>query len=115
MADSKSWDEIERAYPVNPNNAALYDRMLAIEETLEPLRRLRGLGTDAWEQAWAASNQDDPRLERDDDLLSVARYVQMLGGRLEVRAVFPDEAVVLLSEPAPAPGATPADQHPRGS
>jgi hypothetical protein len=95
----KGWGQVRRENPVNPNNAELYSRMLEIEQLLEPLRRLRGLGADAWEEAWEASNQADPRLERDDDLLSVARYVEMLGGRLEVRAVFPDEAIVLLSEP----------------
>jgi hypothetical protein len=99
MAESKSWDEVRRENPVNPNNAALYSRMLEVEQRLTPLRRLRGLGANAWLDAWEASNQDDPRLERDDDLLTIARYVEMLGGRLEVRAVFPDEAVVLLSEP----------------
>jgi hypothetical protein len=108
----KSWEQVRRENPVNENNLALYDRMLAIEQKLEPLRRLRGLGADAWEGAWAASNQDDPRLERDDDLLSVARYVQMLGGRLELRAVFGDEEVVLLTEPAP-PGAERASPNAR--
>ena len=96
----KSWEQVRRENPVNENNLALYGRMLAIERTLDPLRRLRGLGANAWEAAWETSNRDDPRVERDDDLLSIARYVQMLGGRLEVRAVFPDEAVVLLTEPA---------------
>jgi hypothetical protein len=84
---------------VNENNAALYDRMLATEDLLRPVRRRRGLGADTWLAAWEASNPEDPRLERDDDLLSVARYVAMLGGHLEVRAVFEDEEIVLLREP----------------
>ena len=32
------------------------------------------------------------------------RYVAALGGHLEVRAVFPEETVTLLREPAPARG-----------
>ncbi len=100
MGRNKTWDEIQSEYPVNPDNAALYDRMLDAERLLDPVRRRRGLPPDAWQTAWEASNPPDPRLDRDDDLLSIARYVSMLGGRLELRAVFDDdEEVLLLREP----------------
>ena len=93
------WDEVRRENPVNESNYRLYERMLATEDLLRPVRRRRGLGADVWLSAWEASNPSDPRLERDDDLLSVARYVAALGGHLEVRAVFEDEEVLLLREP----------------
>ena len=93
------WDEVRRENPVNENNYRLYEQMLEVEHVLMPIRRRRGLSAAAWLDAWEASNQSDPRIERDDDLLSVARYVAALGGRLEVRAVFDDEEVVLLREP----------------
>ena len=95
----KSWETLRRENPVNENNAALYDRMLEAERVLEPIRRRRGVPPDAWQTAWEASNPPDPKLDRDDDLLSIARYVSMLGGRLELRAVFEDEEVLLLREP----------------
>ena len=93
------WEQIRRENPVNENNYALYEQMLATEDRLRPVRTRRGLGADAWLAAWEASNPDDPRLERDDDLLSVARYVATLGGHLEVRAVFDEEEVLLLKVP----------------
>jgi hypothetical protein len=105
----KSWEELQRENPVNANNAALYDRMLACEVTLNPVRRRRGLADVAWSAAWEASNQPDPGIERDDDLLSLARYVASLGGHLELRAVFEGEEVLLLREPevTQRPGAAP--------
>jgi hypothetical protein len=99
----KSWEELRSENPVNENNAALYDRMLECEAILDPVRRQRGLAQAAWSAAWEASNQPDPQIQRDDDLLSLARYVATLGGRLELRAVFEDEEVLLLREPE-APG-----------
>jgi hypothetical protein len=95
----KSWEQIQRENPVNDANYALYERLLAVERLLDHVRRRRGLGANAWDDAWEASNRPDPRIERDDDLLSVARYVAMLGGHLELRAVFDDEEVLLLREP----------------
>jgi hypothetical protein len=73
------------------------------------VRRRRGLTHAAWSAAWEASKQPDPGIERDDDLLSLARYVAGLGGHLELRAVFEDEEVLLLREPeVPGqPGAAP--------
>lgn len=105
----KSWETLRRENPVNENNAALYDRMLDCEVILDPIRRRRRLAEAAWSAAWEASSQPDPQIERDDDLLSLARYVASLGGHLELRAVFDDEEVLLLREPeAPdRPGAAP--------
>ena len=105
----ESWETLRRENPVNESNAALYDRMLDCEVILDPARRRRRLAEAAWSAAWEASNQPDPRIERDDDLLSLARYVATLGGRLEVRAVFDDEEVLLLREPElpGGPGAAP--------
>ena len=96
----KSWETLRRENPVNENNSALYDAMLACERILDPVRRRRGVPQDAWSAAWEASNQANPRIERDADLLSIARYVSLLGGHLELRAVFGDEEVLLLREPA---------------
>ena len=98
----RSWETLRRENPVNENNAALYDRMLAIEGLLDPIRRRRGASEGAFVEAMEAANQPDPRVERDADLLSIARYVAMLGGHLELRAVFAEETVLLLREPAEA-------------
>lgn len=67
-------------------------RLIAVDDRLDRLRRQRGLS----EHEVAKAIATDLGPEDDDDLFRLARYVELLGGQLEIRAVFPDQTVTLL-------------------
>jgi hypothetical protein len=72
---------------------------MAAEDRLEELRVRRGVP----EVDYDAAQILDPATgeEETEDLARLARSVAALGGRLEVRAVFDEEAVTLMVEPGP--------------
>lgn len=88
--------------PVNDKRVDLYARIMEAQQRIAHARYRHG-GAD--EVVHAALDAVDERMsedERREDLyLSALKYyVEALGGRLEVRAVFGDEAVVVRREPA---------------
>lgn len=103
MAGStRRWKDVRSAQPVNEMRASIYRRVLEAEEQIAHARYRANVehGTVA-----AALDAVDERMsedERREDLyLSALKYyVEALGGRLEVRAVFDDEAIVVRREPA---------------
>ncbi len=71
------------------------------EARLDAVRRRRGVSETALGDALEASESGRAREQQEDVYLdTVARYVAALGGHLEVRAVFPDETITVLREPA---------------
>jgi transcriptional regulator with XRE-family HTH domain len=66
---------------------------------LTEVRQRRGISQAAVADALAVTQPNVSRIEQEDDvyLSTLARYVEALGGRIEVRAVFPDETVTILS------------------
>jgi hypothetical protein len=64
------------------------------EVLLDGRRRRLGVSEDAIGEALEAALAN---VEDDDQLYlaTLARYVEMLGGRLEVQAMFPDETIAL--------------------
>jgi hypothetical protein len=83
--------------PVNEARVRLYERLMAAQEQIAHARYARGVTDDAiltaMDSAEAVLSEDDRR--EDLYLASLSAYVEALGGRLEIRAVFPDEDVVL--------------------
>ncbi|HEY3726286.1 MAG TPA: helix-turn-helix transcriptional regulator [Solirubrobacteraceae bacterium] len=71
------------------------------ELRLAEVRRRRGVSQATMAEALDVSQPNISRIEQEDDvyLSTVARYVAALGGHLEVRAVFGDETITLLSDP----------------
>jgi transcriptional regulator with XRE-family HTH domain len=71
------------------------------EVRLSELRGRRGLSQAAVAEALSVTQPNISRIEQEDDvyLSTLARYVEALGGHLEVRAVFPDETITLFREP----------------
>jgi transcriptional regulator with XRE-family HTH domain len=99
---ARSWKDIRRQISVNEDRVEAYRRLLDAEMRLNDLRRRRGLSQAQVARALEVSQPNISRIEQEDDvyLSTLARYVAALGGRLEVNAVFDDETVPLLSEPA---------------
>lgn len=86
---------------MNEARARLYQRLMEAEDRIA--RALYGRGV-THEAVDAALDVIDERLsedERREDLYLAAleRYVEALGGSLEVRAVFADQAIVVRRSP----------------
>jgi DNA-binding XRE family transcriptional regulator len=105
MARNKSWDEIRGELALTDEDVAAYARLDEAERRLYEARRRRGITDAEMAQALGVDEERTWSVDHDDDLylFALARYVAAAGGRLELRAVFPDEAIVLLTEPEAEP------------
>lgn len=101
MAGRKKWDEIRRSNPDDPvfqERYAEFSRAADAVVALADLRAARGVSQVELSAAMGIRQPSLSQLEhREDMFLSTLRaYVAALGGTLEVRALFPDGAVVLF-------------------
>jgi hypothetical protein len=97
--ETESWTELRRALAVDEARVAFYGRLREAFTRLEELRLRRGVSErdyDAAQVLDAAAGEEET-----EELARLARAVAALGGRLELRAVFPEETVRLSLEPAP--------------
>lgn len=96
---AKTWREVRSQRSLNQRRMDYYGRVMEAVDRLEELRVQRGISEADYEGAQLI----DPATGEEDteDLARLARSVAALGGRLEVRAVFPEETVSLLLEPEP--------------
>lgn len=90
-------EDLPREQPVNEMRVALYERLMDAQEQIARARHEYGL---SHEEVLAVLDEADERLseeERREDLYlsALAHYVEALGGRLEVRAVFGEHPVLL--------------------
>jgi hypothetical protein len=99
--NSKSWETVRGQKPLNEKRVAAYERVMDAEQLIAEARYRRGVSHAAITDALAVSEPDGSGIEQEEDLyLSIlGRYVEALGGHLEVRAVFPEETINLLREP----------------
>ena len=97
---AKSWHTVRGQRPLNEQRVATYKRLMEAEVRLADLRRRRGVSQATMAESLAVSQPNISRIEREDDvyLSTLARYVQALGGRIEVVAVFPDERITVLRQ-----------------
>jgi predicted transcriptional regulator len=100
---TQKWDDIKQKKPPTPESRRLLAeaRMeVARELALADLRRQRGLRQEDVADRLGVHQSNISRLEQSDDpfISTLERYVKALGGRLELRAVFDDEAVVLSGD-----------------
>jgi hypothetical protein len=82
---------------VNDKRAELYERLFEAQELIAHARYRRGVEHAVVAAALDAADErisDDERRE-DLYLAALTYFVEALGGRLEVRAVFEDEATVV--------------------
>lgn len=89
---------------MNEMRAAIYQRLMEAQEQIAHARYEQGVGH---EDVVAALDAADERLsdaERREDLFlsALAHYIEALGGHLEVRAVFGDQAVTVRRDPPAA-------------
>lgn len=96
-----SWEEGLSEGPVNEMRAKIYKRLMEAQERIAQTLYKRGINHDV---VLAALDTVDERMseeERREDLYlsALAYYVEALGGRLEVRAAFGGEEVIVWRDP----------------
>ncbi len=98
---TRSWKDVFSEEPVNEVRAALYTQLMEAQEQIAHALYRRGVRDEVVQAALDAADERLTADERREDLYlsALAHYVGVLGGRLEVRAVFGDEGVVVRSEP----------------
>ncbi len=99
MSGHRKWAEI-RAKSSDPERIARVSeekRIMGAVLTLQEMREQLGISQEDLARAWDTSQPNVSKIEHKDDLLfsTVRRYVETLGGRLEVHAVFPNRQITL--------------------
>jgi DNA-binding transcriptional regulator YiaG len=100
MSGHKPWSEISKKVRSDPERRArIEQREQAIEAelTISQLRGSPGATQESVAERMNVTQSNVSHFERNPNIFlhSLASYVEALGGRLEVRAVFPDQAVTL--------------------
>jgi transcriptional regulator with XRE-family HTH domain len=108
MAGRTNWRELRsrsiEGRPGADKRVNAYKRLMELDTQLSKLRELRGASQAALADSLAVSQPNVSRIEREDDLRvsTLGRYVEALGGELEIRAHFPDAVIELRGGELPA-------------
>jgi hypothetical protein len=99
MSGHRKWSDI-RVTSSDPERQARLDqetRLTSVLLSLFQMRERRGVSQEELARLWETSQPNVSKIEHQDDVLvsTLRRYVEALGGRLEVQAVFPEERIVL--------------------
>ena len=108
MSGHRDFRELRAELRSKPEYRDLIERRRAVEETalatavqsLTAVREARGVTQVEVAEAWETTQSNVSRFEQANDtyLSTLMRYAAALGGRLELRVVFPDEVVDLTPE-----------------
>lgn len=108
MSGHQKWSTIGDRLRANTAKNERYEPMRRATEDavrLGQLREARKMTQIQVAQALRSSQANVSKLERRDDLYlsTLSEYVEALGGRLELRAVFPDDVVTINVAPTEEP------------
>lgn len=94
--------DVQTNQSVNASRVETYKRLMESQERIAYALYRRGVSNEIVQTALDTADERLTDSERREDLYlsALAHYISALGGRLEVRAIFDDEQVVLLREPA---------------
>lgn len=116
MSGHKNFRELREHLHSSPEYAKLLERRRAVQElelvdaaqALTALREARGVTQAEIAEAWETTQSNVSRFEHAQDtyLSTLMRYAAALGGRLELRVVFPDQVVDLTPTEAKPVAAT---------
>jgi DNA-binding XRE family transcriptional regulator len=100
MSGHRPFSDLGDKLRADPERAARIDALAAaIENALDlaEMRRRQGMTQKQLAEAMNVSQANISRIEHgiDAQLSTIRTYVQALGGKLEIRAVFPDRSDVL--------------------
>ena len=110
MSGHKPFKTLVNKLEATPEGRAALDnerQIMSAKATLTDLRHARGVTQEELARAWEVSQENVSRVEREKDVyLSTLRaYIEALGGRLELTAVFPDQAITLAGPGVALPDA----------
>jgi len=96
MSARKPFDKLRAAIDADPKRRTRVDQEKQIMRdvlALHKLREARGVTQVELAEAWDTSQANISRVEHEDDVYysTLRRYVEALGGQLDVTAIFPDE------------------------
>ncbi|HTP19237.1 MAG TPA: hypothetical protein VMJ65_06510 [Solirubrobacteraceae bacterium] len=99
---TRSADDVQANQSVNESRVEIYKRLMEAQERIAHARYRRGVSNEVVQHALDTADESLSEAERREDLYlsALARYVAALGGRLEVRAIFDDEEIVVRPERA---------------
>ena len=102
---TRSWKEVFSEEPVNEMRARLYTLLMDAQERIAQALYKRGVRDEVIQRALDTADEALTEDERREDLYvsALAHCVAALGGRLEIRAVFGEEAIAVRSESAETP------------
>ena len=94
---TRRWKDVLADEQVNETRAKIYERLMEAEERVAHACYARGVDNEIVQAALDAIDERMTEDERREDLYlsALGYYVEALGGRLETRAVFGDEEVVV--------------------
>lgn len=100
MSGHKPWSEISAKLRADPKRRARieqHEQVIEAELTISQLRESLGATQENIAERMNVTQSNVSHFERNPNiyLRSLANYVEALGGRLEIRAVFPDQTVIL--------------------
>jgi DNA-binding XRE family transcriptional regulator len=106
MSGRNSFANLKREVEANPERRGRLDRERQFVQTilgLTAMREARGATQRQIAEAWDVSQANVSQIEHTPDiyLSTLRRYVDALGGQIEIRAVFPDEVITLVGEGEP--------------
>jgi DNA-binding XRE family transcriptional regulator len=100
LSKTKSFDTLRRKVRADPERAhrvAEHKRAILVALALADAREQRNITQKDMAEILGVTQANVSRIEREDDvyLSTLRKYVEALGGRLELSAVFPDKTVSL--------------------
>ncbi len=98
---TRSWKDVLSDEPVNEKRAEIYGRLMEAQERVARVQYQRGTAHELVRAALDAADERLSELEQREDLYlsALGHYVEALGGRLELRAVFTDQEVLVWRSP----------------
>jgi hypothetical protein len=99
---SRNWKDVASEESVSASRAEIYERVMEAQERIARALFKRGVGHDTVLAALDAVDERLSEAEQREDLYlaSLEHYVEALGGRVEVRAVFGEDVVTVRRHPA---------------
>lgn len=94
--------DVQTNQSVNASRVEIYKRLMESQERIAHALYRRGVSNEIVQTALDIADERLTDSERREDLYlsALAHYISALGGRLEVRAIFGDEQIMLRREPA---------------
>lgn len=97
-----TWNDVKARRPLDPDGERRVDsikRVMSLQVALHELRTGRDVTQVALAERLGVSQRNVSRIENEDDirLSTLQRFVEALGGRVEIHAVVGDEDITLTA------------------